>query len=301
MKTTNTWSLSTGENELPLSAWDHLFHQLEQEFQINITLLDRFGYLTDTEGRFHMSLWHMHSHVLCQRKDTRAYGIKHCLDHCGTRVNRMAEGRRQPFTLTCWKGIKELIIPVHSKDKAVLVFLLGAFRDENRHKPLSHKVSQEITNEIADLPIIAENKVDFYGKLFQGLGKGLIHDAEEILNRKVEEGRRNEVLTYLYKNFFHQIRIEDLAQNLSLSSSRTSHIIKDEFDKTFNQLLLEMRVKKSLFLLQTTGLSAKEIGERVGIKNPHYFSRRFKEIIGATPLEFRRRGFSDYHTGQMIL
>lgn len=52
---------------------------------------------------------------------------------------------------------------------------------------------------------------------------------------------------------------------------------------------LTRRIDAACGMLLETGLTAEAIAERLGFANPFHFSRRFKQVTGLTPRDFRQR------------
>lgn len=52
--------------------------------------------------------------------------------------------------------------------------------------------------------------------------------------------------------------------------------------------ILTERLHQACLLLRSSGLEIHEVGRRVGIPDPYYFSRIFRQRIGATPTKYRR-------------
>ena len=63
--------------------------------------------------------------------------------------------------------------------------------------------------------------------------------------------------------------------------------MKKETGQTFVEYLTQLRMKKAELLLKQTDLKGYEIGEQVGIPDPHYFSVLFKKHIGRSMNEYR--------------
>ncbi|WP_425474800.1 helix-turn-helix domain-containing protein [Niabella insulamsoli] len=54
-------------------------------------------------------------------------------------------------------------------------------------------------------------------------------------------------------------------------------------------MLSEIRISRACQLLQTTEESIELIARKVGYTNISNFNRSFKQIVGTTPLMYRRR------------
>ena len=57
--------------------------------------------------------------------------------------------------------------------------------------------------------------------------------------------------------------------------------------KNYTELVQNKRLTQAAYLLETTGLSVADIGERVGYENMSYFHRIFKERYGISPRKYR--------------
>ena len=99
-----------------------------------------------------------------------------------------------------------------------------------------------------------------------------------------------ETTAYLAENY---ARCEDLSLSavcgvLGISPSYLSHLFTKGLGVTFTEYLARLRVDAAKILLRTTDLPVSEIAERVGYRDPNYFIRSFKKIVGMTPKSFRR-------------
>jgi len=91
--------------------------------------------------------------------------------------------------------------------------------------------------------------------------------------------------------FFYRYRtltLEELAGILHLSVRQTQRLLRRSFGKTFSQKLNEARIAAAAQLLQDTGLSVTEIGERTGFSSIEHFSSSFRRFTGVSPTRYRR-------------
>lgn len=81
-----------------------------------------------------------------------------------------------------------------------------------------------------------------------------------------------------------------VAADLFVDTSYLSKQMKQEFGKSFNDFLTELRITKACELLglESVAYPIHEIGEKVGYPNQHYFSRIFKQRTGFTPSYYRK-------------
>jgi AraC-like DNA-binding protein len=95
------------------------------------------------------------------------------------------------------------------------------------------------------------------------------------------------LLAYLRDHVEQPISLSDAASVVHLSPTYLAHLVKRETGKTFVELLTGRRIARARELLVHTDLSVKEIAYRSGFTDVAYFSRRFRQVEGCTPLSVR--------------
>ena len=82
--------------------------------------------------------------------------------------------------------------------------------------------------------------------------------------------------------------IQEVAGLLNLSGSYLSQYFKQQTGDTLTSHVAALRIRKACSLLETTNMPLQMISESVGYYNQNSFIRRFKQITGVTPGEYRR-------------
>ena len=85
------------------------------------------------------------------------------------------------------------------------------------------------------------------------------------------------------------LSIEDISQELFLSSAYFSSIFKKETGQSFVSYLTNERLKQAAHLLETTADKSYIIAEKVGYSEPNYFSYVFKKHYGLSPSKYRNQ------------
>lgn len=98
-----------------------------------------------------------------------------------------------------------------------------------------------------------------------------------------------EVLKYIDGHYTENIRLEELAQIMSISTMYFSNAFKSTFNISPKQYILNKRLAKSQQLLIESELSVKDIAYAVGFDNENYFSEFFSSKMGISALKFRNR------------
>lgn len=84
-----------------------------------------------------------------------------------------------------------------------------------------------------------------------------------------------------------QFGLASVAEYLGVNSSYLSRLFKKERNENFVDYLLEIRIQKARFLLETTRLKNGEIAAQIGFEDERYFGKVFKKKCGVTPKQYR--------------
>ena len=115
-------------------------------------------------------------------------------------------------------------------------------------------------------------------------------DAEEMKKNTDNLRRMEEVFSYIDAHYNESISTETLASLMYVSVSYFCRFFKKVTGTTSAAYISELRIKKSLPLIENTDLGMAEIAEKVGFDDPNYFSRVFRSVTGITPSEYRKGG-----------
>lgn len=96
-------------------------------------------------------------------------------------------------------------------------------------------------------------------------------------------------LDYIEKNYSDfDLNLNVICSYLCISISHFSTIFKNYTGDTFMEVLTRTRMNKAKELLENTNLKNYEISEKIGFRDPHYFSIAFKKTTGKSPKEYAK-------------
>ena len=95
-------------------------------------------------------------------------------------------------------------------------------------------------------------------------------------------------MNYIQQNY-PSVTMDDLSKVFFLSKPYLSKYIKENTGKTFQELVMNARMKKACNLLKSNNNSVEVIAEKVGYPNVEHFNRLFKRIYNMTPMEYRNK------------
>ena len=97
------------------------------------------------------------------------------------------------------------------------------------------------------------------------------------------------VKEYLDTNYRERIILDDLSRIYFIDKYYLAKSFRAEYGQTITAYINNLRITKAKQLLRFTNKTVEEIGAEVGIGNPAYFSRIFKEIEGVGPRKYREQ------------
>lgn len=112
---------------------------------------------------------------------------------------------------------------------------------------------------------------------------------EEVDREHINYKRVNSVITHITENYSKKIDFRKIVENMFLHYSYFSRIFKEQTGKSMRQYLHEYRLTSALNLLVNTNKSITEVANECGFDDLNYFSRSFKEMIGLSPVKFKKK------------
>lgn len=96
------------------------------------------------------------------------------------------------------------------------------------------------------------------------------------------------VLAYMLQHIGEDLSLNLLAEKFCLSSCYLSKLIKNFTGKKYVELQSDIRLRKLLEMIHTTNMKDYDIGNMIGIQDPHYLSIWFKKMMGSSITEYRK-------------
>lgn len=102
-----------------------------------------------------------------------------------------------------------------------------------------------------------------------------------------ENDRINDIYEYTFNNFNRKIYLDQVAGISGLVPNSFCRYFKSRTGKTYSQFLTEIRVGHACKLLMDDNINLKEVCYESGFMNFSCFHKRFKEITGQSPHNYR--------------
>jgi AraC-like DNA-binding protein len=97
------------------------------------------------------------------------------------------------------------------------------------------------------------------------------------------------VMEFIDRNLGGRASLTDAARSVAVSPNYLATLLKRETGKTFVELMTERRIERAGDLLAFGNLRISQIAQQAGFADVDYFSRRFRQVTGLSPSEFRAK------------
>ncbi|GGD83637.1 AraC family transcriptional regulator [Paenibacillus nasutitermitis] len=156
------------------------------------------------------------------------------------------------------------------KDEGKLSLLVSAVQDELRVQPLGYLA--KVRSLFAQMMIDIIRSAPSASATVCGFPEQTPDDL-----------RTNVIDAFFASHYNGDIKEEDLAKQLNVSTRQLNRILNERYCASFRRKLLETRMKVAMDLLKNTDMPISHIAEHVGYQTPGSFQTAFKTNVGITP------------------
>ena len=108
------------------------------------------------------------------------------------------------------------------------------------------------------------------------------------LPMKRELAVNSDLLLYIKNNCSEPLRLDTIADMVGYNPAYFSRVFKEFSGKNFTEYWKNARIEKAKFLLVDIDENISDIALQVGFSDKTKFFKAFKEIVGCSPLEYRK-------------
>lgn len=138
-------------------------------------------------------------------------------------------------------------------------------------------------NDIVKIDNLPEFKTYFKQLIYNIIGK------LKCLNDTKTGKQVRQIQDYISDNLSNaELSLASISKEFYISSSHLSRIFKQETGQTIVEYITKLRIAKAEKLLKETEFKGYQIGEMIGIPDPHYFSILFKKYTGLSINTYRK-------------
>ncbi len=127
-------------------------------------------------------------------------------------------------------------------------------------------------------------------KIFNNVFEMLDYEFEQ---PKVSTQKNTDIIDtaieFMEKNYSEDITLADVASHVFLSPAYFSVLFKQKTNENFTSMMNKIRIEAAKKLLRENDIKPTIVHQMVGFKSYTYFFKRFKNICGMTPNEYKNR------------
>ena len=173
------------------------------------------------------------------------------------------------------------------------------FSMNNPVVPLTNKEIQVFTNYFETIrEKMADTSHHYRSPLVKALLLAMFYDMSNVIYRVERQGNRKHTraeaifahfIRLLEDNFRTQHRVSWYAEQLCITPKYLSEIVKKISLRTPNEWIDSYVILEARVLLKNTTKSIKEITDELNFPNQSFLGKYFKEHVGVSPSEYRKR------------
>jgi len=192
--------------------------------------------------------------------------------------------RRHPdgFLKACHAGLVEIVVPGSVHGELRWLLFAGPWRDVAAPAAVRQRVSGVRIAGVPDLPAAWPDLLDALRNLSARLA---------VLQPRVlpqPRTRRESIDYFILRRHAEDIGLRELARELGLSPSRTSHAVAELYGQPFARLLADARLTSAESLLVHSELPVSAVAAQSGFGDLSHFHAVFRARHGTTPAAWRR-------------
>ncbi len=147
-------------------------------------------------------------------------------------------------------------------------------------------------------PFSGEELEEALKKAIGGLANGAESDEDKKIGHLEEGKTKYEIMAYKIDEYLNEnyrrrsLGLAEIAAAMGFENSYLRRVYKTATGITIMQKLEEIRISRAKQYLESGKYQNQEISEMVGFSDQYYFSRRFKQLCGVSPSEYRKNKIS---------
>ncbi len=267
-----------------------LFTDADRALGVRVTVHDIVGIFHGPDGLTFLPRDRtMHTHPFCMSdRYTQPEWAARCEQHCFETVNAEAGRSPAPACHACWKGGREVVVPIWRGGRHVLTLFAGVWRSAG---PAPTPLTGAAAVERGRLARLDDTKAAEIAGVLAALGEAVVARAETLdapPHPSDRAGRIRHLLRALIADGQVPV-LGDVARLLAVSRSRAAHVVAEACGVSFRELVAMERLARAKRLLTTTGMSAAAVAAEIGFQGPHHFNRAFRAATGVPPGQWREQ------------
>ncbi|MFD0586425.1 response regulator [Paenibacillus sp. GCM10027627] len=167
-------------------------------------------------------------------------------------------------------------------------------------KPLLHFFVLHLMREMKEMSVFSREQEELlWRRLDRRFGiKDLLAFIRQVTNavsersmdkKKQSENSMAEAKSFLDRNLYRDLSVEEAATHVGLSTSYFSLLFKQTYGETFIEYVTRQRMERAKSMLAESQKSVAQIAKEVGYAERRYFTKVFMKYTGDNPTDYRSK------------
>lgn len=117
----------------------------------------------------------------------------------------------------------------------------------------------------------------------------LAHDLDAKHSRGTSLSIINKAIDIIDSNIKNNISVKDISKEINMGYENFRKLFKSNTGLSPKAYMVQRRIDASKVLLLDSNKNISEISNELGYENPFIFSKQFKEIVGVSPLNYKKQ------------
>jgi len=167
--------------------------------------------------------------------------------------------------------------------------LLTALAEGYGVSHLSYFQGLDLKEELLRMIALAKAECDRTEEMIGILNEIFMKMHHHARHRGNERNIAEEIKDFLNTQITAQFRLATVCEHIGRSESQTIRIFKAAYGETPYGYVLAKKISLAKKLLRDTTLTVAQIAEKLAFADEYYFSGFFKQKVGCSPSEYRRK------------
>lgn len=200
-----------------------------------------------------------------------------------TQLRQFPEGRIH----RCHAGLIECVAPILLRNEPIAVLFAGQMQ-ATRWTP-DHIEPRSPIPIPKGTPVVTRERAETCLEALRQLGARLLYWVDHELVPTAPRTREERIHSFIQAHHTGSPTLDLLGRHLSLSPSRTAHVVREATGHSYSELLVNARLQTACYLLQHSDLPIIEVAMRSGFADVSRFHKVFKRRFSSSPQSWREQ------------